>query len=103
MKVYAVIQHDQYECDCSSIIVKHNAFFDKNKALAHANKVYKSMCEDYADEMEQYSNEDAFEEVSQGSLYIEQDDEHGYYFLSFGRGEERETHCISVEEFAIIE
>lgn len=98
MKIYTVQRMDQYDYDFSVLTTKYNAYKDHNKAFECSRKVYENMCEEYCEEMEMYSKED---EYDQGSLYIEEDDENGYYHMSFGREDEHESHCISVEEFDV--
>lgn len=103
MKIYTVEGMDKYDYDFSVELTKHGCFADKGKALQTAKRVYETMCGEYEDEMVRYSDEDSYEDIASGKLYVEEDPENGYYCIAFGFEEHYECHSVAVEEWEIEE
>ena len=99
MKVYTVERMDKYDYDFSVEIKKYGAFRDRNNALKKAKEVYHSMCGEYEDDIECYSNKDVYIDEDVGGLYVIEDNEFGYYQISYGAGENYEAHSVAVEEW----
>ena len=101
MKIYTVERVDKYDYDFSVEIKKYGAFRDRKKAVKKAKEVFDSMCGEYEDEMVKYSEEDCYEDVAGGRLYVEEDAENGYYCIAFGFEEDYECHSVAVEEWEL--
>lgn len=95
MKIYTVERMDKYDYDFSVQLMKGGCYIDRNKAIERAKEIYESMCAEYEDEMKRYSDV--------GALYVEEDDEFGYYQIQFGFDEDHEFHCVTVEEWEMEE
>ena len=85
MKIYTVQRQDKFDYDFSVSLVNLGCYSDKAKAIARANKEYGCMQGEYEDEMLKYSDKDIYDpdEYSSGALYVETDDEDGYYGIVF--------------------
>ena len=79
MRVYTVERMDKYDYDFSVEIKKYGAFRDRNNALKKAKEVYHSMCGEYEDDIERYSDKDVYIDEDVGGLYVIEDNEFGYY------------------------
>ena len=101
MKIYTVERMNKYDYDFYVNITKHGCFTNKEKAIQRARQVYESMCGEYEDEMVKYSDEDCYEDVASGKLYVEEDAENGYYFIAFGFEKDYECHSVAVEEWEL--
>ena len=99
MKVYTVERMDKFDYDFSVEMKKYGAFKDRKKAIKKAKEVYEGMCGEYEDEMVKYSEEDCYEDVAGGRLYVEEDAENGYYCIAFGFEDDYECHSVAVEEW----
>lgn len=103
MTIYVVSSMSKYDYDFSVETRKHGCFRpgSRDKAIAKAREVFeylKSTCEE---EIEEYSNEEEYPDEDSGALYIEEDDEFGYYQISFGTEEKHECHCVYVDEYEL--
>ena len=105
MKVYTVERQNKFDYDFSIELLKVGCFLDKAKAIELAKAEYESMQAEYEDQMLKYSDEDIYNphEHDSGALYVEEDDECGFYFISFGNDEHYESHCVWVEEWDVTE
>ena len=101
MKIYTIERMDKYDYDFSVEISKHGCFTNKEEAVQKAKLVYENMCGTYEDEMVKYSDEDCYEDVASGKLYVEEDAENGYYCIAFGLEEDYECHSVAVEEWEL--
>lgn len=100
MKVYTVQRMDMFDYALSVELKKGGCYSDRNMALKRAKELYERMCGEYEDEMLRYSDEDAYPEVCDGALEVEEDPENGYYQISFGLCyEDHEFHSIAVDEW----
>ena len=99
MKIYTVERMDKYDYDFSVEIKKYGAFRDRKKALKRAKEIYERMCGEYEDKMLRYSDKDVYSDEYNGSLYVEEDPEYGYYEISFGCDGPYECHSVAVEEW----
>jgi len=99
MKIYTVQRMDKYDYDFSVQLRKCGCFTDKEKAKEKAKSVYKGMCAEYEDEMTEYSDTDMYEDPDEGALDVEEDDENGYYRISFGYQEHYEMHNVAIDEW----
>ena len=99
MKVYTVQRMDKYDYDFSVELRKCGCFADKEKAKEKARLVYEGMCGEYEDEMLEYSNEFIYGEPA--LLETEEDDENGYYRISFGEEADYEVHNVAVNEWEL--
>ena len=96
MKIYTVERLDKFDYDFSVELKKCGCFYNKEKALQKAKEVYETMCGEYSDE-------DCYEDMASGKLYVEEDAENGYYCIAFGYEEDYECHCVAVEEWEMEE
>ena len=105
MKVYTVERQNKFDYDFSVELLKIGCFFDRAKAIALAKEKFESMQGEYEDEMLKYSDKDIYDpdEYDSGALYVEEDDEYGYYCISFGAEEHYESHIVWVEEWDVEE
>lgn len=101
MKVYTVERIDKYDYDFSVEIKKCGAFRDRKKAIKKAKEVYDSMCGEYEDNMEYYSDKDVYIDEDAGALHVIKDAVFGYYKISFGAEENYECHSVAVEEWEL--
>lgn len=99
MKIYTVQRMDKYDYDFSVELRKCGCFTDKEKAKEKAKSVYKKMCGEYEDDMLEYSDTDMYEDPDEGALDVEEDDENGYYKISFGYQEHYEMHNVAIDEW----
>ena len=78
MKVYTVSGTHRIDYDFSIEIFKFGCFVDSNKALKRAKAAFiKARDNDFADEIEEYSNEEEYPDIGEGALNIEMDEENG--------------------------
>lgn len=105
MKIYTVLRQNKIDYDFSVELLKVGCFLGKAKAIALAKKEYESMQAEYEDQMLKYSDKDIYDpdEYESGATYTEEDDEHGYYCISFGIDEHYESHCVWVDEWDVEE
>ena len=102
MKVYTVSGTHRIDYDFSIEIFKFGCFVDSNKALKRAKAAFiKARDNDFADEIEEYSNEEEYPDIGEGALNIEMDEENGYYLISFGIEEDYESYTISIDEWNV--
>lgn len=99
MNIYTVQRQDKFDYDFSVTLLNLGYYTDKAKAIERAKKEYESMQGEYEDEMLKYSDKDMYDpdEYGSGSLYVEADDEDGFYYIGFGADEHFESHCTWVE------
>jgi hypothetical protein len=93
MIVYTVQIQEKYYYDFSVSTIKCGCFASKEAALQKAKSVYENMCDEHADDMEEY--EDTTE--------IEEDPDTGYYSIAFGEEEDHEIHTVTVDEWEVKE
>lgn len=105
MKIYTVQRQDKFDYDCSVLLTNIGCYTDKAKAIARSKSEYESMQGEYEDQMEKYSDKDIYdpEEYGSGALYVEEDNECGYYIITFGLHEDYETHGVWVDEWELQE
>lgn len=105
MKVYTVHRQDKFDYDFSVELVNLGCYTDKAKAVARAKKEYECMQGEYEDKMLKYSDKDIYDpdEYGSGALYVETDDEYGFYLISFGTDEHYESHIAWVDEWEVEE
>ena len=103
MKIYTVERMDKYDYDFSVEIKKYGAFRDRKKAIKKAKEVFNSMCGEYEDDMERYSDKDIYIDEDEGALHVSKDAVFGYYKISFGAEESYECHSVAVEEWEMEE
>ena len=105
MKIYTVQRQDKFDYDFSVSLVNLGCYSDKAKAIARAKKEYGCMQGEYEDEMLKYSDKDIYDpnEYDSGALYVETDDEDGYYIITFGADEHYESHGVWVDEWELEE
>jgi len=97
MNIYTVESTDRIDYDFSFEQHKAGCFYDKNKAIKRAKDVFEDVKKIFAEEMKKYDLPDD----EPGALWIEEDDEHGYYCISFGEDDTYESHQVSVEEWIV--
>ena len=103
MKIYTVQRMEKYDYDFSVILKKCGCFTDKEKAIKAARHEYEKLCSDCAEEIERYSNEDEYRDIDEGMFEAIEDDENGYYRISFGYEEDYEMHNVAVNEWELNE
>lgn len=104
MKVYTVLGMHKIDYDFSVEIFKLGCFTDKTKAFKKAKQAFENAKSvDFAYEIQQYSNKEKYRNVDEGALEIEEDDELGYYRLSFGFEEDYEVYNVAVDEWEVKE
>ena len=103
MKVYTVQRMDKIDYDFSVEVTNHGCYADKEDALHKANRAYKQLCAEYEEEMKRYADESVYRDIDEGLLDIEEDEENGYYRISFGFEEDYECHSIGVDEWTVQE
>ena len=103
MTIYVVSSMSKYDYDFSVETQKHGCFrpASRDKAIAKAREVFKYLKNTCKEEIEEYSNEEEYPDEDSGALYIEEDDEAGYYQISFGTEENHECHCVYVDEYEL--
>jgi hypothetical protein len=103
MTVYTVQRQDKFDYDCSAELVNLGCYLYIEKAIARAEQEYEVMQCEYEDEISQYSNADIYdpEEYGSGALYVEEDNENGFYVITFGADDKCETHCVWVDEWEV--
>lgn len=101
MKIYTVQRQDKFDYDFSALLVNLGCYSDKTKAIARAKREYERMQGEYEDEMLKYSDKDIYdpEEYDSGALYVETNDEDGYYIITYGADEHYESHGVWVDEW----
>lgn len=98
MKVYIVQRMDKIDYDFSVGLTICGCFTNRSEAIKRARAAYESMCAEYEDEMVRYSDEDVYYDISEGALDVVEDNENGYYSISFGFEDDFEFHNIAVTE-----
>ena len=102
MKIYTVQGMHKADYDFSVEIFNLGCFTDKAKAIKKAKEDFEtSKRTDFAEAIERYSNEEEYRDVDEGLLEIEEDDENGYYRLSFGHEEDYEVYSVAVDEWEL--
>ena len=102
MKVYTVQGMHKVDYDFSVEIFNLGCFTDKAKAIEKAKEDFEaSKHNDFAEAIERYSDEKKYRDVDEGLLEIEEDDENGYYRLSFGYEEDYEVYSVAVDEWEL--
>lgn len=95
--VYTVEITHRIDYDFSFEQRKMGCFYDKSKAVQRAKNGFAMLKKILANKIDQYDNAES------GATWIEEDDDTGYYCISFGEDEEYESHQICVEEWFIEE
>ena len=93
MKVYTVQITDKFYYDFSISTIKCGCFTTLEAALQKAEDVYRKLCSEFEEDMEE--NEDTVE--------IEEDPDTGYYSIAFGEEENYEVHIVTVDEWEVKE
>lgn len=99
MKIYTVQRIDKIDYDFSVTTLKRGCFSNRNEALKRAKKEFEQLKNTFADEIDEYSNEEEYSDVSEGALEMIEYPENGFYRISFGFEEDFEVHTIEVEEW----
>ena len=95
--VYTIEITHRKDYDFSFEQRKMGCFYDKDKAISRAKNGFAVLKNMLANQIERYQDEES------GATWIEEDDDTGYYCISFGEDEEYESHQICVEEWFIEE
>ena len=105
MKIYTVLRQDKFDYDFSVLLTKIGCFTDKAKAIAASKTEYESMQGEYEDEMLKYSDTDIYnpDEYGSGALYVEEEEELGFYTIKFGTEENHEIHDVWVDDWELQE
>lgn len=105
MKVYTVQRQNKFDYDCSVELLNLGCYADKEKAIARAKQEYERMQGEYEDEMLKYSDKDVYDpdDYDSGALYVEADDEEGFYLITYGADEHYENHIAFVDEWEVQE
>lgn len=98
MKIYIVERQDKIYYDFSVYTKKYQCTTNKEQALKKAKEVFESMCTEYADDIETYSDKEAYVDADDGALEIVQNEADGFYRMSFGFEEDYEVHRVYIEE-----
>ena len=103
MYIYTVDTTDKINYDRSFEQRKVGCFYNKKKAIEIAKAEFEKVKEIYADEIKKYSNKELYPEDvwDSGALWIEEDDSCGYYCISYGAGDNYESHQVGVEDWPI--
>ena len=103
MQVYTVHRQNKYDYDFSVELLNLGCYADKEKAMEEAKREYERMQGEYEDDMLHYSDTAAYDpdEYDSGALYVESDDEDGFYFISFGAKDKYESHIVWVDEYEV--
>lgn len=101
MEIYTVRGQHKSDYDFSVTEYKLGCFDNKEAAIKRAKEDFESTKVEYAEEIEEYSNEDEYMDEDEGALVIEEDDENGYYSIAFGYEEDHETHVVCVETWEL--
>ena len=100
MKIYTVKGMHRIDYDFTIAFFKLGCFTNKDNALQRAKEAFeKAKAEDYAEDIARYSNEEECNEDELVKFY--EDEEKGYYRLSFGVEEDYEAYRISVDEWTV--
>lgn len=104
MKMYVVSSMSKYYYDFSVETRKHGCFRpeSRDKAIAKAREFFEHLKNVCKEDIDEYSNEEEYPDEDSGALYIEEDDEYGYYQISFGTEEHHECHCVYVDEYEVL-
>jgi hypothetical protein len=95
MRVYTVQIQEKYYYDFSVSTIKCGCYIDKDKALQKANSVYKSLCSELEESIQEYA--DTYGDIAD----VEEDPNTGYYSIAFGDEEEHEIHVITIDEWEV--
>ena len=98
MKLYIVESEDKIYYDFSVYTRKHQCTFSKEQALQKAKEVFENLRVKHADDIETYSDKEAYVDVDDGALEIIERPEDGYYRMSFGFEEDYEVHKVYIAE-----
>lgn len=103
MRVYTVHRQNKFDYDCSVELLNLGCYVNKQKAIARAKAEYECMQGEYEDDMLHYSDKNAYDpnEYDSGALYMEADDNDGFYVITFGADDKCETHCAWVDEWEV--
>ena len=103
MRVYTVHRQNKFDYDFSVELLNFGCYVNKEKAMAEAKREFGRMQGEYEDEMLKYSDRDVYDpdEYDSGALYVEADDEDGFYFISFGAQDHYESHIVWVDEWEV--
>ena len=102
VKIYTVSSMSKIDYDFSVEICNHGAFVNKADAIECAKSEFEQIKKDHAGDIIEYSDIEVYTELN-GILYMEEDDEYGYYCVSFGAFERYECHSAYVEEWELTE
>ena len=103
MKIYTVSSMSKLDYDFSVSICNHGAFVNKADAIECAKREFEKTKQDHAGDIIKYSDKEIYTEEYNGALYMEEDDEYGYYCVSFGAFERYECHSVYVETWELTE
>ena len=100
MNVYTVKGFHRIDYDFSTEFFNLGCFVNRNNALKRAKEEFeKAKTEDFAEDIARYSNEEECDEDE--LVHFEENEEQGYYRLSFGMEENYESYRVSVDEWTI--
>lgn len=105
MKIYTVQRQDKFDSESSVSLLNLGCYTDKERAIERARAEYEIMRYEYEANMLKYSDTDTYnpEEYGSGALFIEEDNEYGLYFISYGSEENYESHTTWVDEWEVQE
>lgn len=101
MKIYTIQRIDKIYYDFSVTTIKRGCFADKTEALKRAKEEFERLKNTFADEIEEYSNEEEYPDVVDGAFDMFECPEKGYYQFTFGFEEDFEIHTIEMEEWDV--
>lgn len=102
MTVYTVQRQDKYDYDFSILLQNLGCYTDKAKAMERSQVEYEHMKDEYKNDMLKYSDTDTYD-PEDDALSVEEDEEYGFYSISFGMDEDYETHAVWVDEWKVKE
>ena len=89
MKIYTVSRMNKFDYDFTVEILKIGCFVDKDHAINKAKEIFEEMKIEFAGNNEHL-------------VYTEEDDEYGYYLVSFIIEGNYQCHCVYVDDWELV-
>lgn len=99
MKVYNVSSMTRVDYDFSVLTYNKGCYFKMEDAIKRKEEVVKEFKKLFAEEIEHYGNENEYKDVSDGALYIEEDDV--YFQMEYGFEEDHVVHQVWIDELEV--
>lgn len=99
MKIYTVSTMSKIDYDFSVEVIKHGAFASFESAHEQWERAVAEFKYDHWRDIDKYSNKEIYQDEEFGALYMETDDEHGYFCCNFGFEQDFESHQICIDEW----